>query len=191
MKIAAGLPVLAGLGAAAALNGPLRGGPVRMGVIGLGGEGLVLLAQVDPAYAQVVAVCDINPARLAKADEVLAKTSRPAARHYANWQEMIGKETLEAVIIATPLWLHAEQTVGCLDAKVHVLCEKMMAWDVEGCERMRATARRTGKVLEIGYQRNYNTVYQAAHDGIVKAGVLGDVFMARLAWHRNGNWKRT
>jgi predicted dehydrogenase len=191
MKIAAGLPALAGLGAAAVLNGPLRGGPVRMGVIGLGGEGLVLLAQVDPAYAQVVAVCDINPARLAKADEVLAKTSRPAARHYANWQEMIEKEKLEAVIIATPLWLHADQTVGCLDAKVHVLCEKMMAWDVGGCERMRQAAIRNNRVLEIGYQRYANPIYLAAYEGVIKAGVLGEVHCARLAWHRNGNWKRT
>ena len=45
-------------------------------------------------------------------------------------------------------------------------------------------------MLEIGYQRFYNPVYQAAYDGIVKAGVLGDVYHARLVWHRNGNWRR-
>ena len=111
---------------------------MRVGVIGLGGEGRVLLAQTDPAYAEVVAICDINPAQLAKSDEVLAKTNRPPARHYANWQEMVQKERLEAVIIAVPLWLHAEITVGCLDARLHVLCEKMMAWDVAGCQRMHA-----------------------------------------------------
>ncbi len=55
---------------------------------------------------------------------------------------------------------------------------------------MRDTARRTGKVLEIGYQRNYNAMYQAAYDGIVKSGALGDIYHVRLAWHRNGNWRR-
>ena len=65
-----------------------------------------------------------------------------------------------------------------------------MAWDVDGCERMRAAARRNDRVLEIGYQRNYNPMYQAAYDGIVKAGVLGDIYHVRLAWHRNGNWRR-
>ena len=50
LKAVAGVPALAGLGTAAALKGPVRGGPVRMGFIGLGGEGRVLLAQVDPAY---------------------------------------------------------------------------------------------------------------------------------------------
>jgi predicted dehydrogenase len=190
MKVAAGLPALAGLGAAAALKGPVRGGPVRLGFVGLGGEGRVLLEQTDPAYATVAALCDINPAMLAKSDEVLAKTKRPAAPHYANWQDMVQKEKLEAVVIAVPLWMHADITTSCLDAKLHVLCEKMMAWDVAGCERMQQAARRNGRVLEIAYQRYSNPIYLAAYEGIIKPGLLGDVHCARLAWHRNGNWKR-
>jgi predicted dehydrogenase len=190
LKAVAGVPALAGLGAAAAIEGPVRGGPVRVGYIGLGGEGRVLLAQTDPAYAEVRAICDINPAQLAKSDEVLTKTKRPAARHYAEWQDMLAKEDLEAVVIAVPLWAHADVAAGCLDAGKHVLCEKMMAWDVAGCERMRAAATRNNRILEIGYQRNYNPIYQAAYEGVVRAGVLGDVFMARIAWHRNGNWRR-
>lgn len=39
-------------------------------------------------------------------------------------------------------------------------------------------------------ERNYNPVYQATYDGIIKAGVLGDVYHARLVWHPNGNWRR-
>jgi predicted dehydrogenase len=190
LKAVAGLPALAGLGVAAAARGPMTGGPVRLGFIGLGGEGRVLLAQVDPAFATVTALCDINPAQLGRADEVLGKTGRPAATHYADYKEMLAKADVEGVVIATPLWMHAEHTVACLEAGRHVLCEKMMAWDVAGCERMRETARRTGRVLEIGYQRNYNAMYQAAYAGIVKAGTLGEVYHARIAWHRNGNWRR-
>ena len=44
-----------------------------------------------------------------------------------------------------PLWQHADVTVGCLDAGKHVLCEKMMAWDVDGCERMTQAAARNRK----------------------------------------------
>jgi predicted dehydrogenase len=190
LKAVAGVPALAGLGAAAALEGPVRGGPVRIGFIGVGGEGRVLLSQVDPAFAEVRALADINPSQLAKADEVLAKTKRPPARHYAEWKDMLQKEDIEAVVIAVPLWAHADVTTGCLDAGKHVLCEKMMAWDVAGCERMRAAAVRNRRVLEIGYQRNYNPIYQSAYTGIVKAGLLGDVYHARLAWHRNGPWRR-
>ena len=166
------------------------GNPVRVGFIGLGGEGRVLLAQTDPAFAEVRALCDINPAQLTKSDEVLAKTNRPPARHYADWQDMLGKEDLEAVVIAVPLWAHADVTVGCLDAGKHVLCEKMMAWDVASCERMREAAHRNNRVLEIGYQRLSSPMYQAAYDGIIRTGLLGDVYHVRLAWHRNGSWRR-
>jgi predicted dehydrogenase len=190
LKAMAGVPALAGLGAAAAFEGPVRGGPVRVGFIGVGGEGRVLLAQADPTYCDVRALCDINPDQLTKSDEVLAKTKRPPAKHYAEWKDMLQHEDIEAVVIAVPLWAHAEVTAGCLDAGKHVLCEKMMAWDVAGCERMRDAAARNRRHLEIGYQRFYNPVYNSAYNGIVKAGLLGDVYHARLAWHRNGNWKR-
>ena len=190
LKALAGTPALAALGAAAALTGPVRGGPVRLGFVGLGGEGRILLGQTDATFAEVRALCDINPAQLAKADEVLAKAGKPAARHYEEWREMLQKEDIEAVVLAPPLWMHAEITSGCLAAGKHVLCEKMMAWDEEGCRQMQEAARKSGRLLEIGYQRFYNPVYQAAHDGIIKAGHLGDVYHARLVWHRNGNWRR-
>jgi predicted dehydrogenase len=95
------------------------------------------------------------------------------------------------VIIATPLWSHAEIAVGCLDAGKHVLCEKMIAKSEAECQRMIDASHRNRRVLEIGYQRYYNPVYQAAYNNIVKQGLLGDVYFARLVWHRNANWRRT
>ena len=50
LKAVAGVPALAGLGVAAAVKGPVRGGPVRVGFIGVGGEGRVLLGEVDPQF---------------------------------------------------------------------------------------------------------------------------------------------
>jgi predicted dehydrogenase len=55
---------------------------------------------------------------------------------------------------------------------------------------MLQASERTGRLLEIGYQRQYNPVYQAAYEGIVRSGQLGDVYHARLVWHRNANWRR-
>ena len=191
MRVLAGTPALAALGAAAAVKGPVRGGPVRLGFIGTGGQGRVLLEQTDPRYAEVVALCDINPLQLQKADESLVKTGRQPVKHYADWKEMIQKERLEGVVIATPLSTHADVAVGCLEAGLHVLCEKMMAWDDASVPAHGGRGRpRTGRVLEIGHQRFYNPIYQASYDGIVKAGLLGEVYHARLVWHRNGNWRR-
>jgi predicted dehydrogenase len=190
LKALAGTPALAALGVAAGLEGPMPGGRVRVGFIGVGSQGRAQLGNVDPRYADVRALCDINPAQLKLADAVLAKNEMTPARHYAEFREMLEKEDIEAVIMAPPLWAHADLAVGCLEAGKHVLCEKMMAWDVDGCERMRAAAERNRRVLEIGYQRNYNPMYQAAYEGIIKSGTLGEIYHVRLAWHRNGSWRR-
>jgi len=190
LRVLAGTPGIAALGVAAATKGPLRGGPVRLGFIGLGGQGRVLLEQTDPRYADVVALCDINPLQLKKADESLVKTGRPAVKHYADWKEMIQKERLEGVVVASPLFTHTDVAVACMEAGLHVLCEKMMGIDDASCRRMAEAARRTGRVLEIGHQRYYNPVYQASYAGIVKAGLLGELYHARLVWHRNASWRR-
>jgi predicted dehydrogenase len=190
LRALAGTPVVAALGAAAIMKGPVPGGPVRLGYVGLGGQGRVLLEQTDARYGQVVALCDINPAQLQKADEALERAGKPLARHYVDWMEMIDKEDLEALIVATPLFLHAEMSVAGLDAGLHVLCEKMMARSVEGLRLMLEAARRTGRLLEIGHQRHYNPVFKAAYEGIIEPGLLGEVYYSRLHWHRNGSWRR-
>jgi predicted dehydrogenase len=103
---------------------------------------------------------------------------------------MLEDEAIEAVIVAVPLWAHADVVTQCFNAGKHVLCEKMMAWDVAGCERMAQAAATSRRLLEVGYQRRYSGVYQAAYEGIVRKGLLGDIHHVRMVWHRNGNWRR-
>src|SRR6266540_1213473 len=152
IKAMAGAPPLLAFGAAAALRGPAKGGPVKAGFIGPGSQGKVLLGQCRTEFIDVRAVCDINPQRRQEASDSLVKMGW-SPRLYEDWREMLAKEDIEAVVIATPLWTHAEMTVGCLEAGKHVLVEKMMAYDVEGCRRMAAAARKHGKLLEVGYNR--------------------------------------
>ena len=191
LKILAGTPALAALGVTAAMKGPVRGGPVRVGFVGVGGQGRVLLSNVDPAFAEVRALCDINPASLKRADEVLARNKVAPARHYADWHEMLQKEDIEAVIMAPPLWAHADLAIGMSRSRQARAVRKD---DGRRRGRLRADARHRApagkRVLEIGYQRNYNAMYQAAYDGLIKTGALGDIYHVRLAWHRNGNWRR-
>ena len=116
VRALAGTPAVAVLGAAAIMKGPVPGGPVRLGYVGMGSQGRVLVEQTDPRYGEVVAVCDINPLQLERTDEALEKAGKPPARHYEDWKEMIEKEDLEALVVATPLFLHAEISVAALDA---------------------------------------------------------------------------
>jgi predicted dehydrogenase len=190
LKAIAGTPALAALGTAAVLRGPIKGGPVKAAVIGTGGMGRGLIAQCQKEFIDLKALCDINPVRRQRVAETMAGAGWPQVGQYDDWRAMLEKEDLEAVIIATPLWTHADITVGCLEAGKHVLCEKMMAKSEAECSRMIDAMRKNKRILEIGYQRYYNPIYQAAFKNIVKPGLLGDVFFARLVWHRNANWRR-
>ncbi len=190
LKVAAGAPALVALSATAITRGPIRGGPVKMGLVGTGDMGKGLLSQYQKEFSDLKALCDVNPKRRSQMVDFMVKKGWPRPNEYDDWQEMLQKEDLEAVHIATPLWTHADITEGSLNAGKHVLCEKMMAKSPAECQRMIDAARKNNKVLEIGYQRYYNPVYQTAYANIIKAGLLGDVYYARLAWHRNATWRK-
>ncbi len=190
LKAVAGVPALVALGGAALTRGPVRGGPVKIALVGTGDMGKGLLNQYQREFCDLKALCDVNPARRAAMVDMMVKKGWPKPNEYDNWEEMLQKEDLEAVHIALPLWMHAPVAVGALNAGKHVLCEKMMAKSAAECQQMIDAAKKNNRVLEIGYQRYYNPIYQAAYSNIIKQGVLGDVYHARLAWHRNNTWRR-
>jgi predicted dehydrogenase len=187
----AGTRALATLGAGAPPAGPRKGGPVKAALIGPGLQGKILLASLPKGWIDLRALCDINVPKAEDAAAALAQNGWPKPRVYQDWKEMLAKEDLEAVVVATPLFTHADLVVACLQAGKHVLCEKMMAWDVAGCQRMRDEARKSGRILDIGYHRFHAVSYQAAHEAIIKPQLLGDVFAIRAVWHRDKSWRRT
>lgn len=191
LKAITGAPAIAALGVTSITRGSIKGGPVKAALIGTGEMGSGHLRQCRREFIDLKALCDINPKRRQKAADILTGAGWAQPRQYDDWQDMVEKEDLEAVIIATPLWTHADIAVGCMNAGKHVLSEKMMAKSEADCLRMIEAARRNKRVLEIGYQRYYNPMYQAAYNNIIKQGALGDLYYARLAWHRNSTWRRT
>ena len=168
------------------------GVPLRTGVVGVGSQGSTLLGHCLKLqdFIQIEAVCDVNPAHRAHASQLIAEANSKPARQYEDWQEMAQKEKLEVVLIATPLWTHADITVGFLNAGVHVLCEKMMAYDIPSCERMVDASLRNHRLLEIGYPRFYEPLYQSVYRNIIQPKVLGDIHYVRLHTHRNNSWRR-
>jgi predicted dehydrogenase len=191
LKAIARVPAVRALGDASKTRGPVKGGPVRVGFIGVGVQGRALLSRIDPDFVEVAAMADIRPDSLAAADAILRKARRPPATHYVEYTDLLERENIEAIISAPPLWMHADIATACLDAGKHVLCEKMIAKSREGWQRMIEAARRNDRVLEIGYHRNYSPVFRSAYEGVIRTGTLGDVYHVRLVWTRNGNWRRT
>jgi predicted dehydrogenase len=112
------------------------------------------------------------------------KEEAKSIKVYDDYKKVLADPDIEAVIIALPLHLHAPVAIEALNAKKHVLCEKLMAWNITMCKQMIDAAEKNDRLLSIGHQRHYSMLYAHALE-VVQSGVLGDVRYIRALWHRN------
>ena len=101
-----------------------------------------------------------------------------ARRAHADWRELLRDPEVDAVYVATPVRLHAEQAVAAAEAGKHVLCEKPMALDARECDRMIAAARRSGVRLGVAYYRHHYPVVARLRE-LVRSGALGTPVLAQ------------
>jgi len=184
---AAGL--LAGTGLQALAQDPAADAEqFRFGLIGCGGQGrtVLLSAALRVPGMKCVAVCDIQEA--ARNDAL--QQAGEGAKAYTDWQELLAAGGMEGVIIATPLWTHAEIAVAALQAGYNVFCEKCMAYTVEQCKDMIRAQQQAAKVLQIGHMLRYHPLYHHAKRAFIKDGVLGQLIHAYCQWNRNADWRR-
>lgn len=181
----AGVAAAAPWAAQAAGSNPLAGDRVRIGVIGTGDRGRTLMRNIAKTRnCTVAAVCDSYAPNLAKGAALA-----PTARTFADHRTMLDAGGLDAVVIATPLHIHAGQTLDALGAGLHVWCEKAMARTIADCSAMVKASQDRGKVLQIGHQRMFHPTYLNALKR-VKAGEIGQLTQIRASWHRNNSWRR-
>ena len=161
-----------------------EGQTIHVALIGAGVQGRALLnALMAIPGVRLRAVCDIwKYARRAAAN--LLEAYKQPATEYADFREMLAHEKgLHAAIVATPDFLHAQHTIACLEAGLHVYCEKAMATSLEAARAMVHTARRTGRLLQIGYQRRSNPRYRHVWENLLQKAKL----TGRLT-HVAGRW---
>lgn len=161
--------------------------PVKVAWIGSGtqGYGQDMLALTRIPGVQIVAVCDIYEPNLKRGLE----RAGTGAEGYTDYRKMLERKDIQAVGIATPLYLHAPMAIAALDAGKHVYCEKMMAYTVEDAKKMVRTADRTGRILQVGHQRRYSVDYHHAL-AMVRKGYFGEITHVRAQWNRRNNWRR-
>jgi len=149
---------------------------VRWGLIGCGdiSRKRVAPALRDIAECELVAV---NRARAELAQQFAEEFG--AKRWYADWRELIADDEVDAVYIATPVYLHAEQTIAAAEAGKHVLCEKPMAMNVAECDRMIAACEANGVKLCVAYYRHFYPVIQRAKE-IIASGEIGKPVIAQI-----------
>ena len=160
---------------------------VRVGLIGAGEQGRVLLEScLRIPGIRIAALCDIWGYSRQYASGYLGKYGQKPVV-YEDYRDMLAKErTLGAAIVATPDWMHAEHANACMEAGLHVYCEKEMSNSLEKARSMAATARRTGKLLQIGHQRRSNPRYIHAVDRLMREKrLLGRLGLAYAQWNRS------
>lgn len=149
---------------------------IRWGLIGCGD---IAQKRVAPALRDLpnVGFVAVNRARAEFAEEFALKFG--ARKWYADWHELIADPDIEAVYIATPVHLHAEQTIAAAEAGKHVLCEKPMALNVKECDRMIAACRTNGVKLGIAYYRHFYPVIARIKE-ILASGEIGKPILAQI-----------
>src|SRR3569832_837913 len=136
----------------------LHGNPVRVALIGAGGQGRSHIDSLNPEFLKLVAFSDIRPSQQKKARLALDGKYGSDARHIElveDYHRLLDRSDIDMVNNALPLHLHAPVAIEAMQKGKHVLCEKLMAITVADCKQMARVARKTGKLLAIGHQRHY------------------------------------
>ena len=142
---------------------------VRWGLIGCGD---ISRKRVAPALRDSP-LCELISVSRAKAELAESFAGEFGARRsYSDLRHLLLDHEIEAVYVATPVHLHAEQTIAAAEAGKHVLCEKPMALDVAECNRMIAACRSNNVKLGVAYYRHFYPVVRRVKE-LVDSGELG------------------
>jgi predicted dehydrogenase len=161
--------------------------PVNMGIVGTGNQGQADLKQmVKVAGVKVLGVADVYPPNLKTGLEIAGKE----AKGYEDYRALLDDKRIEAVMICTPLSLHAGMTIDALNAGKHVFVEKTMAYSIDQCKEVVRAAQRTRKHVQVGHQRRYSPGYHHAKE-FLKKGYMGRVLTVRAQWNEWRPWRRS
>lgn len=150
---------------------------IRIGIIGCGGisENKHLPALKKMPEVELVAFCDIIEERATK---LAQKFGVENAAVYTDYKELLKDKTIQAVHVLTPNRSHSFISIDAMNADKHVMCEKPMAKTYAEAKDMVETAKKTGKILTIGYQNRRNPDAEYAH-AVAKNGELGEIYYAK------------
>jgi len=150
---------------------------LKAGIIGCGGiaNGKHMPSIKATEKAEMVAFCDIIEEKAKKAAQDFGT---PDAKVYTDYKKLLENEKLDMVYVLTPNKSHSFITIAALEAGNHVLCEKPMAKTSKEAKAMVETAKKTGKLLTIGYQNRYSAPTQYIKKS-AERGDFGDIYFAK------------
>ncbi len=167
---------------------------LRIGIIGNGGicKGAHIGGYLKDDRVEIVALCDIIKERA----EFVRDNYFNNADVYTDYKELLKDETIDAVDICTPNYLHSIIAVDAFNAGKHVFCEKPDAVDVTEVLKMKQAAEKAGKVLMVMRNNRFVNASQYAKK-FIEQGRMGDIYAGRCGWQRRrgipgkGGWFTT
>lgn len=160
--------------------------PLRLGLIGAGSRGKELVRSfLRVPGVKIAAAADVYPPRFEQLNQVCGYE---VAAH-ADYRALLDRKDLDAIVIATPLGLHAEHVLPALRSGRPVYGEKTMAYTIEDARKIVAEVAASKQIFQIGHQYRYSPWIRAAM-ARVAAGEIGDVTHVDAYWNRNNNWRR-
>lgn len=157
---------------------------LRLGVVGIGNMGSTHACSIYSGKvegARLVAVCDIDESKKKWAEDNLQGVA-----FFEDYEEMFDSKLIDAVIIATPHYLHPVVAISAFEKGLHVLSEKPAGVYTKQVEEMYEIAEKSGKVFSIMYNQRNNPLFRKARE-IVQNGEIGEVI--RAVWVVT-NWYR-
>lgn len=144
---------------------------VKWGLIGCGdiAKRRVAPAIQDLENNELAAISRQNPDLLKEFANVFM-----VPKMYEKWQDLIADPEIDAIYVATPVYLHAPITIAAANAGKHVLCEKPMAMNVSECEAMINACQKNNVQLGVAYYRHYYPVVQKIKD-LLDSEVIGNI----------------
>ncbi|HVJ07173.1 MAG TPA: Gfo/Idh/MocA family oxidoreductase [Acidisarcina sp.] len=159
---------------------------VSVGVIGPGSRGQELMRKLlrTPGVG-ITAACDIYEPRFAEVDQLVGS----AVPRYKDYRQLLERKDLDAIVVATPLYLHAEHVKAALNSGRAVYGEKSMGFTAEDSQSILQTVQQSGKIFQVGHQYRYAAWFQ---DAVSRARDLqiGRVTQVVAYWNRNNDWRR-
>ncbi len=160
------------------------------GVIGLRMGASHAQAYAEHPQVRLVAVCDTDAQQ---AERVRAQFGAEVA--VEDYRQLVARDDIDIVSVATPDYFHAEHCVAALEAGKHVLCEKPLALNLADCRAIVEAADRSGKQCMVGQVGRYTPGFMLARR-LVQEGKIGELFFVESEYAHNysgargvGDWR--
>jgi predicted dehydrogenase len=157
---------------------------VRYALVGTGSRAeMFTQALAATPGADLVALCDTNPVRIAVHQRLLAELGAPVPVAYAadEFEPMLTKEAVDTVIVTTVDRTHERYIVAALEAGCDVLTEKPMTTTAPAARRILDAVERTGHSVTVTFNYRFNPVHEQVKR-LLAGGAIGDIGSVHFEW---------